>query len=59
MSGGTVLFLVVVALILFAGPREELKYRAAFLVIFLTVILFLVWWKAPTRLEADIRGLFR
>lgn len=51
------MFLIFAALILVAGPREQCKYRAAFLVIFSAAIILLLWSRAPERVEADIREL--
>jgi hypothetical protein len=46
------------AILLFAGPKEELKARAVFLVFFLSIVLLLLWASAPEQFEADVRDLF-
>lgn len=57
MSSGVILLAIFLGVLLFAPPRDELKFRAIFLVMFVSVILFILWL-APDRFEADIRDIF-
>lgn len=58
MSGSSIVGLVFIAIVLFAGPKEEFKYRLLIMAILLTIILFGLWASAPAKFEADIREMF-
>jgi hypothetical protein len=58
MSGSGIVGLLFIAIVLFAGPKEQFKYRLAVLVVFMTVIVLIFWSRAPAQFEADIRELF-